>query len=329
MHDGKGVGVVLGSAIAPERVPAAAAAAEASGFDELWLAEDFFFTGGISAAAMALDATERIQVGLGVVSAVVRHPALLAMEISTISRIHPGRLVAGIGLGVPGWIRQMGLFPETTLGALRESVTGVKRLLRGEEVTEEGRVFSFDRVRLTYPEPAATPVRMGVLGPKMLRLSGEIADGSVLSVAASREYVSWAREQIDAGRAAAGRTDPHLVTMFALYSVDHDGAAARAAMREPLAFYKSNGPSALTDVHGTSDELRDILGRGGYEALVREMPESWVDDLTIAGTPQECADKIRSYFEAGADSVALFPMPGDRVDEQVGLTGEAVLPLLR
>jgi alkanesulfonate monooxygenase SsuD/methylene tetrahydromethanopterin reductase-like flavin-dependent oxidoreductase (luciferase family) len=328
MHEGKGIGLVLGSAIAPERVPGAAAAAEQNGFSELWLAEDFFFTGGISAATMALGATEHIQVGLGVVSAVVRHPALLAMEISTISRVHPGRLVAGIGLGVPGWIRQMDLHPPTTLGALRECVTGVKRLLRGEEITEQGRVFSFDRVRLTYPEEVATPVRMGVLGPKMLRLSGEIADGSVLSVAASREYVAWARQQIDAGRSAAGRTDEHLVTMFALYSVDPDGEAARAAMREPLAFYKSNGPSALTDVHGTSDQLKEILDRGGHEALLREMPESWIDDLTIAGTPEDCALKIRSYFEAGADSVALFPMPSDRVDDQVRLTGEAVLPLL-
>jgi len=328
MQDDKGIGVVLGSAIAPELVPSAAAAAEESGFSELWLAEDFFFTGGISAASMALDATERIQVGLGVVSAMVRHPALLAMEISTISRVHPGRLVAGIGLGVPAWVRQMDLYPATALGALRECVTGVKRLLRGEEITEEGRVFSFDRVRLAYPEHVATPVRMGVVGPNMLRLSGEVADGSVLSVAASREYVRWARDQIDEGRAAAGRTDRHLVTMFALYSVDSDGDAARAAMREPLAFYKSNGPSALTDVHGTSDQLRDILSRGGYEALVRDMPESWIDDLTIAGTPQDCADEIRSYFAAGADSVALFPMPSDRVDEQVRLTGEAVLPLL-
>ena len=85
------IGLVLGSAGAPDQLQAAARNAESGGFDELWLAEDFFFTGGISGAAVVLGATEGISVGLGIVSAVVRHPALLSMEISTISGVHPGR----------------------------------------------------------------------------------------------------------------------------------------------------------------------------------------------------------------------------------------------
>lgn len=329
MQGERRVGLVLGSAVAPERLSTAAAAAEAGGFGELWLAEDFFFTGGISAATATLAATDRIGVGLGVVSAVARHPALLAMEIATVSRVFPGRLTAGIGLGVPAWIRQMGLYPPTTLGALRECVGAVRRLLRGEELTEKGRVFEFDRVQLTYPEDGRpTPIRMGVSGPKMLRLSGEVADGTLLSVAASIEYVRWARERIDEGRTIGGRTEDHPITVFALYSVDRDGEAARAAVRGPLAFYKSNGPNALTDVEGISDQLRDILDRGGYDRLVEEIPASWVERLTIAGTPEVCAAKIRAFHDAGADSVALFPMPSDQVDRMVQLTADEVLPQL-
>ena len=77
------IGLVLGSAVAPSEIPRAAADAEHGGFDEIWLAEDFFFTGGISGASAALAATRQATVGLGVVSAMVRHPALLAMEISS------------------------------------------------------------------------------------------------------------------------------------------------------------------------------------------------------------------------------------------------------
>ncbi len=329
MQEERGIGLVLGSAVAPEHLATTAVAAEASGFNELWLAEDFFFTGGISAATAALAATSRIRVGLGVVSAVARHPALLAMEIATVSRMFPERLTAGIGLGVPAWIHQMGLYPPTALGALRECVTAVRRLLRGEELTEQGRVFEFDRVRLTYAEKGPpTPIHMGVSGPKMLRLSGEIADGTVLSVAASTDYIRWAHERIDEGRAIGGRTEKHRVTVFALYSVDGDGDTARAAVRGPLAFYKSNGPNALTDVEGISDQLREVLDRGGYERLLAEMPESWVERLTIAGTPEQCAAKIRAFYDAGADSVALFPMPSDQVDRMVRLTAGDVLPRL-
>ena len=81
----RSLGLVMGGAVAPENIASAAAAAESSGFDEFWLAEDLFFAGGISAATLALEATSHVTVGLGVVSAVARHPALLAMELATIS----------------------------------------------------------------------------------------------------------------------------------------------------------------------------------------------------------------------------------------------------
>ena len=325
----KSIGLVLGSAISPEFISSAAATAETAGFEEVWLAEDYFFTGGISGATAALDSTSTLKVGLGVVSAVARHPALLAMEISTIGRIHPGRLIAGIGLGVPAWIRQMGLYPPSALSALRECVTGVKRLLRGETVDEEGDVFTFDDVTLTYPESnMQTPIQMGVSGPNMLRLSGDVADGSVLSVASSREYVEWATERIDEGRMRGGRDDKHPITVFAIYSVDADGDAARSAARATLAFYKQHGGNALTDVYGISDHLNHLVESGGYEGLLAGMPSQWVDDLTVAGTSEECAERISGLYEAGADSVALFPVATERVNEVVRLTADGVLPKL-
>ena len=325
----RALGLVLGSAVAPEHVPGAAATAEVAGFGEMWLAEDFFFTGGIAGASLALDATSQVTVGLGVVSAMARHPALLAMEISTVSRVHRNRLIAGIGLGVPAWVRQMGLYPPSTLAALRECVTSVKRLLRGETVHEDGQVYSFDSVTLTYPEEGdPTPIRMGVSGPRMLRLSGEVADGSVLSVASSHEYVRWARDRINEGRERGGRTDDHPVTVFAIYAVDANGDAARASAKATLAFYKQYGSNALTDVYGISDELNGLVASGGYAALLAGMPDRWVDDLTIAGTPEECAAKITAFYDVGADSVALFPVATDRVDDIVRLTSDDVMPRL-
>ena len=326
----RAIGLVLGSAIAPSDIASAARMAERGGFDEIWLAEDFFFTGGISGASLVLSSTERAMVGLGVVSAMVRHPALLAMEISTMSAAYPGRLIAGIGLGVPGWIRQMGLHPRSPLTAMRECVSSVRRLLAGETLDAQGDVFDFHDVRLTYPETGVpTPIHMGVTGPKMLALSGEIAEGTVLSVAAGHDYVRWARERIDEGRRSGGRSGPHRMTVFALYSVADDPGEARRAVRGPLAFYKSLGANALTDVYGISGQLRGLIDRGGYQAVRDGMPERWIEDLTIAGSPEEVAAKIESFYEIGADCVALFPMPSDRVAHMVELTSEQVLPLLR
>ena len=324
------MGLVLGSAIGPESLTPGARTAEEFTFDELWLSEDYFFTGGVAGAASALAATRELTVGIGVVSAVARHPALLAMELATLERQHPGRLRPGIGLGVPAWLSQMGIRPASSLAAVRECVTAVKALLAGERLDRADGIFTFDGVQLTYPLDTPPSIAMGVSGPRMLRLSGEVADATLLSVTAGADYVTWARQQIDEGRDAAGRTDPHRVTVFALFSVDEDGDRARAATRSQLAFYRSaGGANALTDVYGISDEIREMVARGGRDVLEREMPDQWVRDLTVAGTPEECAAQIQALCDAGADSVALFPAPADRAVELARIAGESVLPLVR
>ena len=108
-----------------------------------------------------------------------------------------------------------------------------------------------------------------------------------------------------------------------------DPGEARRAVRGPLAFYKSLGTNALTDVYGISDQLCTLIDSGGYEAVRRGMPDQWIEDLTISGSPKEVAAKIESFYQIGADCVALFPMPSDRVAHMVELTSEQVLPLLR
>ena len=64
------------------------------------------------------------------------------------------------------------------------------------------------------------------------------------------------------------------------------------------------------------------------EAVRQGMPDQWIEDLTIAGSPEEVAAKIEGFYEIGADSVALFPMPSNQVDRMVQLTADQVLPLL-
>jgi alkanesulfonate monooxygenase SsuD/methylene tetrahydromethanopterin reductase-like flavin-dependent oxidoreductase (luciferase family) len=163
----------------------------------------------------------------------------------------------------------------------------------------------------------------------MLQLSGELADGSILSVGAGTAYVEWARRQIDEGRRRSGRTDDHEITVFAIYSVDEDRERARALARSTLAFYKAaGGRNALTDVAGISDQLEDMLVRGGADLVAAEMPDEWVDELTVAGTPDEVAGQIERLFASGADSVALVPVDVTRLEQVIVATAGDVLPRL-
>jgi 5,10-methylenetetrahydromethanopterin reductase len=322
------VGLVLGSAIAPEDLPAMARLGEQYGFAELWFAEDYFFTGGISGATSALAATERVPIGLGVVSALVRHPAVLAMEVATMVRTFPGRVRAGIGLGVPDWLQQMGLATGSALTTLRECIEAMRWLLEGREVTRQGKAFLLERVRLAYPPNEPVPIYVGAVGPRMLRLAGEIGDGELISVLAGPDYLRWARAELRLGAARARRPRDCPVSLFVICCVDPDGKEARRAVRPVLALYLSTGVNALTDRYGISDELQDMIQRGGRTVIEREMPDRWVEDLAVAGNPEEGAEKIRRLLQAGANSVVLFPVPHERARLTVELAGTQILPRL-
>ncbi len=323
-----GIGLVLGSQNAPEDIAALARLGESSGFDELWIAEDYFFTGGIACAAAALAATERVPVGLGVVSAMVRHPAVLAMECSSLARMFPGRFRPGIGLGLPGWVRQMGLYPRSQLTAVRECVEALRELLGGGTVDGRGASFAFDQVQLAYPA-APVPIYTGALGPQMMALSGSIADGTIGSIFASVEYVRWARELIAAGRTASGRSGHHPFACFAICCVDLDGERARETLRPVMAFYLSVlSESPLIEVYGIREELAALLA-GGVDTLASEMPDRWLRDLAVAGDPEECAAQIERLVEAGSDSVDLFPLPAERSEAIIETAAKELLPRIR
>jgi len=121
---------------------------EDGGADEMWFIEDCFFTTAPPLAAAALAVTERLTVGLGILPAVARTAAVTAMEIATLARLGPRRVVAGIGHGVQSWMAQMGAATSSPLTTLDEVIGAVKRLLAGDTVTVNGRHVVLDDVRL-------------------------------------------------------------------------------------------------------------------------------------------------------------------------------------
>lgn len=325
------VGVAITSETSPEELLGAVQAAEDLGFGEIWLPEDYFFTGGMVGAAAALAATREIKVGLGIVSAMVRHPGLLAMELSTLSRLYPGRLIPGIGLGVPYWLGQMGLRPKSSLTAMRECVTQTRALLSGETVTSHGQLFHFDNVKLVHPPTEQLPLYMGIVGPKMLALSGEIADGTVVGVTSSSAYLRWARERIDEGAARAGREgSQHRIAAYAIFSVDDDSKRAKRAAREQVAFYLGiMGVCGYTDAYGISDEIRAMIDEHGVDGLEPHVPDEWIDGLSISGTPDECAAGIQRFLDAGADTVSLWLEGGPDTRQLLERVSRDVLPHVR
>lgn len=323
------VGLVLGGQLGPTKIPSHARLAEDLGFQEIWLLEDLWFTGGVAGAAAALAATRSVPVGIGVVSTVLRNPSILAIEISTLAHLYPRRLMPGLGLGFPPWLEQLEIHPRSNLSAVREGVVAIRRLLDGETLDAEGDIFSFRAVRLHYPVAERVPLYVGALAPRMLQLSGEIADGTVASLVTSVEYIRWAKGQIERGRDKAAHSAPHRLVVYALFSVDRDRSVARRAVAPVLSWYLAAlGRNPLTEAYGIADELV-VMADGGPERVTREIPERWVHDLAVVGTPSDCIAQLERLFDAGADSVCLFPLPTEGSDAVVRRAGVEVVSHFR
>ncbi len=274
----------------PERLRATARIAEESGLDELWLWEDCFSESGIAAAAAALAWTTRIRVGVGLLPVPLRNVALTAMEVATLHRLFPDRVLVGVGHGVQEWMAQVGARVASPLTLLREYLGALRALLRGERISVGGRYVRLDDVELDWPPLTAPPVYVGAIGPRSLRLSGECADGTILPGGTTTDQVRQARAAVDRGRAGGGRTDPH---PFVVYL--------------PTA----TGPDA-------GDRVARELARPGCD------PSSGV-----AGDAAEVAAAVRRWADSGADTVVLQPTHDDPDPEGfVRFLGEQVRPLL-
>lgn len=170
------------------------------------------------------------------------------------------------------------------------------------------------------------PFYTGVVNEKGLWLSGEIADGTVLSTLSSAQYVRWARTHVQAGAKKAARSDPHRLVTYALFSVDHDAAVAKRAVRESVAFYLAAMPdNALSSTYGIQEELTALLAEVGPAGLADAMPENWVSDLAVAGDPDECVEKLRALLDAGSDSVGLWLFPAPEAERIATLAAREVL----
>jgi alkanesulfonate monooxygenase SsuD/methylene tetrahydromethanopterin reductase-like flavin-dependent oxidoreductase (luciferase family) len=199
------LGVTFRPQLPPQRLRDVARAAEAAGVAELWLWEDCFAEGGLTAATAALAWAERLRVGVGLLPVPLRNPALAAMEIATLARLFPGRSVLGLGHGVADWMAQVGAAVGSPMTLLREHTTAVRDLLHGRTVDVRGRYVRLESVALDWPPEQVPPLLVGARGPKTLRLAGELADGVVLDFASPLDRVVAAVATVDEARAAAGR----------------------------------------------------------------------------------------------------------------------------
>ena len=297
--------------------------AEEKGFEAVWQAESRLVRDAIVPMAAYAVVTEKLKVGSGVINNWTRNIGLLASTFLTLDDIAPDRIICGIGAWWDPLAKNVGIDRRKPLKAMRETVEVLRRLLNMERVTFHGEFHQVEGIELDVVhgrrEPRHVPIYIGATGPKMMELTGEIADGVVLNYCVPPEYNDQALEKLEVGTKRAGRTldsldRPQLVVC----SVDHDRQAAFDTSRELLTQYLAQQPH-IAKASGVSqeivDEIQSILGWPATHEEIKQAKHLVSDDLveriTASGTPDDARAKVREYIDHGTTCPILYPVGGD------------------
>jgi 5,10-methylenetetrahydromethanopterin reductase len=297
--------------------------AEQRGFYAVWQAESRLVRDAIVPMAAYAAVTEKLVVGSGVINNWTRNIGLLAATFLTLDDLAPNRIVCGIGAWWDPLAKNVGIDRQKPLQAMRETIEVLRKLLNMETVTYHGDFHHVDGIQLDVvhgnTDPRHVPIMIGATGPKMMELTGEIADGAVLNYCVPPEYNHAALEQLETGAKRAGRSlddldRPQLIVC----SVDEDHDKAIDTTRGLLCQYLAQQPH-IAKASGVSmdvvEQIQAILGWPATHAQIEQarhlVPEDLIHRITASGTPAEARAKVQQYLDNGATYPILYPVGGD------------------
>lgn len=286
--------------------------AEEIGYRHAWLAEVAGPDAFVMAAAVA-GHTKRMELGVGVVPAYTRTPAVLATAAASVSQLLGGRpFRLGIGTSSEVIVHQWhGLAFERPLTRVRETLEAVRAILKGE-AGYRGRTVTTNRFRLATAPAGRVPLYVGALRPGMLRLAGQIGDGVCLNLMPPR-VVPLQLAEVNKGAAQAGRTlsDDFGVMARLQVLITDDIAQARARLKQQFL-----GPYLAQPVYnqflawmGYQEEAAAIAAgwvAKDREAVARAIHDRLVDDLALVGNVARVKQKLEEFEDSGLTVAALM-----------------------
>lgn len=270
------MGLMVGATEGPDGtidgIIAAAQSAEERGFDDLWMA-NIFGLDAISTLALVGRETQSIGLGTAVTPTYPRHPSAIAQQALTTGAASDGRFTLGIGLSHQVVIEGMlGMSYDKPARHMKEYLEVLTPLLRGETVNYSGDQYNVNNLTLSFEGMKPVPVLVAALGPVMLKLAGDLADGTVTWMTGPNTLESYIIPSISKAAKAAGRPTPRVAAGFPVVVTD-DVPAAREMIGKVLQIYGMlpsyramldkegvEGPAELA-LAGTEASLKDSIGR--------------------------------------------------------------------
>jgi 5,10-methylenetetrahydromethanopterin reductase len=299
---------------------------EELGYSHIWVGDSHLIwrEAYVNMAAFALSTT-KVKLGTGVTNPLTRHPSVVASAYATLEEYASGRTIVGIGLGDSS-VETMGMKP-AKLSYFEKTMAEMRDLLDGKEVQLES-----GKIHLLHPCKNKVPIYIAASGPKMLELSGRIADGIIVLVGVADEYIAHASERIAIGVKAAGRKLEEINLVLWVPCAVSNTASAKDAVKahvarvvaHPLPYVLDpNEQKVLAEIRKTYDYYHHMDQQANHAEVI---PDWLVDKFAIAGTVAECRAQIERIKKTGIQQIAIIPYspPGGSREETIRGFAEAM-----
>ena len=290
--------------------------AERRGYEMVWVPEG----GGrdsLTQLAFLAPQTENVKLATGILPIYYRTPMLTAMSAAGLGTLSQGRFVLGLGVGHrPSVEGTHGIRFQRPMARMRETITLVRRLLDGEQVAHSGRVFNVGSASLGTAVPEQrVPIYVAALGPQMLEMTGELADGVLLNWTAS-DYLEQAIHHLHRGAEHAGRDPAEIdVAGYVRVAVSEDPEEARASLQGQIARYASNPfYNSFFQGMGFGREMaaaESAIQMGDLEEASKAISQEMQDQVAVVGNAEECRSEIERRRSLGLNLPVVAPFTVD------------------
>jgi len=302
-------------------------------FSSLWIQEGDQKS-STSLAALALNSSLRVKVGVGVTSPLRRHPQILAIEAATLNEMSGGRFILGLGVASSA-ITNYGL-EIRPLPAMRDTFRIVRGLLSDEssEFSYIGEVFSLKAAQKRLMMPRI-PIYLGGIGPRMLDLAGEVADGLVMTRRGSFsvEYAKYAIERVikSAKQHKRDSTKIDFLAFFETCISENENSAIQFAKRVLGTYTIPQTPNFVLGLAGIQENeivaVKEKYLDGDFAGAIGAVTDEMVNKFAVAGTPSQCLEKLAEFTKTGLKTPIMYIHGPDKTTA-AKLAAEQIVPKL-
>lgn len=303
-------------------------AAQRRGIHSVWIHDSLYERDAVSYASAIAAQVPNVRVAMGALSSYTRQPALIAMTVSALDEMAPGRIILGMGTAIPLRLAQLGIpyTPEAGVESVSKAIDLVRAMWAGQRIPSA--TPNLPPIQPMFAPVHRVPIYIAAYRTPFLQLAGQKADGYLARPAESIPNLKRLVAKLKEASLSAGRDENAVdVAGYLLTHVDKSRREAlNRAKREPFVIYMISVLSNFSlQQAGFEPALRDQIAAAwraeDYHKAAELIPDDMLDAIMLCGTPEEVAEGAARYNEAGLTTPIIQPVLQD--EDQVPLALEA------